>query len=205
MIKKYSLLALQKAIGYALALDETSSCKLKALEGKVLKIMVRPLQVHFFLLFQQGELQLLEEEPSPPDTIIQSSPLGLIRLSLLPASKVRSLFNDKIHISGDLDVGLHVKNLFDTLDIDWEGHLAHFTGDVVAHQLGGFFRQGMALTQRVTSSLRANVTEYVQEEVGLFPTREAVDDFFNDVDTLTLQTERLAARIQQWQARYHVD
>ncbi|MCK1850929.1 YihY/virulence factor BrkB family protein, partial [Legionella pneumophila] len=29
------------------------------------------------------------------------------------------------------------------IDIDWEGHLAHFTGDVVAHQIGSFVRKGL--------------------------------------------------------------
>ena len=44
-------------------------------------------------------------------------------------------------MTGDVELGQQVKTLFDEIDIDWEGHLARFTGDVVAFQVGSLFRQ----------------------------------------------------------------
>ena len=202
MIKKYSLLTLQKAINRALALDEATPAKIQAMDGKVLEIVITPLNVHFFIHFSQGEMQLLDQYNHQPDTIIHSSPLGLIRLSLLPSSRVRSLFNDKIRISGDIELGQNVKKLFDEIDIDWEGHLAHITGDVVAHQIGSLVRQGRAFKRQISASMRQNVTEYLHEEKRLFPPREEITDFFNDIDALTLRAERLAAHINQLLARY---
>ena len=197
MIKKYSLIALQKAINHALALDETMPAKLTALNDRVLKLIITPLNFNFFIVFAEGQLTLLEEFTGQIDTTIQSSPLGLIRLSLLPASKVRSLFNDKITISGDVDLGQQVKQLFDQIDIDWEGHLAQFTGDAIAYKLGSVVRQGMTITQRFGESMRHNITDYLQEELGAFPPREEVNDFFNDIDELSLHVERLSAHINQ--------
>lgn len=197
MIKKYSLLALQKAINHALALDDGMPVKLNALDGKVIEIIISPLNVLFFITFNHATLELLASYDGKPDTVIHSSPMGLIRLSLLPSSKVRSLFNDKIRISGDIELGQRVKALFDEIDIDWEGHLAHFTGDVVAHQIGSFVREGRALKERFTQSLRRNVTEYLHEEARVFPGNEEMNDFFNDVDALSLEVERLSAHINQ--------
>ena len=197
MIKKYSLMALQKALNHALSLDDAMPAKIQSLDGKVLEIIISPLNVHFFIRFAHHEMQLLANYDAQPDTVIHSSPLGLIRLSLLPASKVRSLFNDKIRLSGDIELGQQVKKLFDELDIDWEGHLAHFTGDVAAHQIGSLFRQGLAFKNRVSTSMRHNVTEYLQEEVRVFPPREEINDFFTDVDELSLRAERLAAHVNQ--------
>lgn len=197
MIKKYSLIALQKAINHALALDKSMPTKLAPLDGKVLEIIINPLNVYFFIQFTKQELKLLASYDGVPDTIIHSSPLGFIRLSLLPSSKVRSLFNDKIRLSGDVLLGQQVKTLFDEIDIDWEGHLAHFTGDVVAYQIGSFVREGRALKQRLTNSLYSNVSEYVQEEARLFPSTEEVNDFFCDIDELSLRAERLAAHVNQ--------
>lgn len=144
MLKKYSLKALQIAINKAARLDEHMPAKLQALDNKTLEMIISPLNVNFFILFKDGEIILLNSYDRGADTIIHSNPLGLIRLSLLPASKARSLFNDKIRMTGDTELGQHVKKLFDEMDIDWEGHLAHFTGDVVAHQIGSFVRKGMA-------------------------------------------------------------
>jgi ubiquinone biosynthesis accessory factor UbiJ len=197
MIKKYSLLALQKAINHALALDPSMPAKIQSLQGHVLQIIISPLNVYFFIAFEQGQLRLLDHYNEHPDTIIHSSPLGLIRLSLLPASKVRSLFNDNIRMSGNIELGQRVKQLIDELDIDWEGHLALFTGDVVAHQVGSFVRQGLRFKRQISNSLRHNVTDFLQEESRTFPPREEVNNFFHDVDTLSMDTERLAAHINQ--------
>lgn len=204
MIKKYSLMALQKALNHALSLDESRLKKIQALQGKVLEIIISPLNVHFFIGFTHHEIQLLANYDAQPNTVIHSSPLGLIRLSLLPASKVRSLFNDKIRLSGDIELGQQVKKLFDELDIDWEGHLAHFTGDVAAHQLGSFFRQGLAFKNKISHSMRHNVTEYLQEELRAFPPREEINDFFKDIDELSLRAERLAAHVNQLLALHEI-
>ena len=195
MIKECSLMVLQTAIQHALSLDESMPTKMQALDGKTLEIIISPLQVNFFISFLAGNLCLLPSYEGDPDTVIHSSPLGLIRLSLLPASKVRSLFNDKIKLSGDVELGQKVKELFDDIDIDWEGHLARFTGDVVAYQVGSFVRQGLSFRRQVKESLRTNITEYLQEESRLFPPREEVADFFNDIDALALKVERLAAHV----------
>lgn len=204
MIKKYSLIALQSALNQALSLDDSMPIKLQALQDKVLEMVITPLNVHFFMQFSQGKLLLLANYDGIPDTIIHSSPIGLIRLSLLPASKVRSLFNDKIRMSGDIELGQKVKKLFDELDIDWEGHLAHFTGDVVAHQIGSLFRQGIAFKQKITNSMRQNVSEYLHEELRLFPPREEINDFFKDIDEESLRVERLTAHVKQLLALHEI-
>jgi len=205
MIKNYTLKALQQAINHALMLDEGMPAKIKALQGKVLELIIKPLQVNFFIRFTEHDLELLADHAGPADTVIESSPLGLIRLSLLPASKVRSLFNDQIKLSGDVELGQRVKKLFDEIDIDWEGHLAQFTGDVVAYQIGSFFRQGVAFKEQVSTSLRQNLTEYLQEELRLFPPREEIEDFFKDIDALSLSVERLAAHVNQLSGHHEID
>jgi ubiquinone biosynthesis protein UbiJ len=202
MIKSYTLMALQTALNQALALDNAVEEKMRPLEDKILKMVVLPLHLSFFIRFSKKHLELLTDYEGYVDTTIHSSPLGLIRLSLLPASKVRSLFNDKIRISGDVVLGQNIKKLFDELHIDWEGHLAQFTGDVVAYQLGSWFRQGQTIGKQISGSIQANLTEYLQEELRLFPPREEVDDFFNEIYKLTLQVERLEAHINQWLARH---
>lgn len=199
MIKHYSLLALQKAMNHGLALDPNTAHKIRALHGKTLEIIISPLDVHFFMQFDQTQIKLLPklEQNQEANATIHSSPLGLIRLSLLPASKVRSLFNENIRMTGDITLGQQVKRLFDDLDIDWEGHLAHFTGDVVAHQLGRIARGGQRLKHKLETSMQNHVNEYLHEELRVLPPREELQDFMNDIDALSLRVERLAAHINQ--------
>lgn len=195
MIREHSLRLLEKAIQKTLELDPDISTKIEPLRHKVIKIIISPLKIHFYMVFDETAPRLYKDYDTAPDTQIESTPLGLIRLSLLPASKVRSLFNNQIKISGDTLVGQHLKQLFDTLHIDWEGHLAQFTGDVVAYQLGSIARFGLDVKTRLQSSLNHQFTEYIHEEARLFPTREEIEDFMNDVDELSLRVARLEAHL----------
>jgi ubiquinone biosynthesis protein UbiJ len=205
MLKKYSLKALQKAINKAMLLDEHMPEKIRELDNKILEMVIAPLNVNFFIHFKNGEIQLLDRIDGQADTVIHSSPLGLIRLSLLPASKARSLFNDKIRMTGDTELGQQVKKLFDEMDIDWEGHLAHFTGDVVAHQIGNLFRKSMDIKQHFSDSMRQNMSEYLQEELRVIPSKNELEDFFAEVDELSLSTERLQAHVNHLISRYEID
>ncbi|WP_115710651.1 ubiquinone biosynthesis accessory factor UbiJ [Legionella sainthelensi] len=204
MLKKYSLKALQKAINKAVQLDEDMPAKLQALDNKCLEMVISPLNVNFFILFENREIILLDHYDKEADTVIHSSPLGLIRLSLLPASKARSLFNDKIRITGDTELGQHIKKLFDEMDIDWEGHLAHFTGDVVAHQIGSFFRKGLQFKKQFDESIRQNMAEYLQEELRVVPSKYELEDFFAEIDELSLSVERLQAHVNQLINHYEI-
>jgi ubiquinone biosynthesis protein UbiJ len=195
MIKKYSLLPLQTAINYALSLDESMPEKLGVLEGRVIEIIIEPLEINFYIQITKARIKLRGTHTGEPDTVIRSSPLGFIRLSFLPASKARSLFNDKITLKGNIETGQQLKKIIDTLDIDWETHIARFTGDVVAYQLGSLFRQGMAFKNRFTDSMQQNTKDFLQEEVRLMPVREEVDDFFKEIDELAMTVERMEARI----------
>ena len=201
MIKKYALVALQKTLNHTLSLDTSSSQKLASFAGRTLEIIIKPLNINFFITFNAAEIILLEHLDTPADTIIESSPIGLIKLSLLPSSKVRSLFNDDIKISGDVELGQRVKQFFDEVDIDWEGHLAQFTGDAVAYSIGSFVRKGLEFKQGLSHSMRQNMSEYLHEELRLFPPKEEVEDFFNDIHELSLHVERLSAQIKQLRAR----
>src|SRR3990167_2447010 len=114
MIKKYSLRLLQKAINTTFALDNSMQERVNTLYGKEICIIITPLNTRFFIKFDQ-QLILLDDYPWDPDTTIYSNPIGLIKLSCLPISKTRSLFNDDIKIIGDTELGLQVKRLFDKL------------------------------------------------------------------------------------------
>jgi len=205
MLKKYSLKALEKAINKAMKLDDQMPGKLQALNNKVLEMIIAPLNVNFFISFKEGDMLLLDHYEGHPDTVIHSNPIGLIRLSLLPASKARSLFNDKIRISGDIELGQDVKKLFDEMDIDWEGHLAHFTGDVVAHQIGSIIRKGMAFKKQFNEYMSQNLTEYLQEELRVVPSQNELDYFYDEVDELSLSVERLQAYVTQLISRHETD
>lgn len=203
MIKHYSLKILEKALNKALALDDTMPAKFDAFAGKVIALVIVPLRAEIFITFENHSIILLDVCPrGQPDTTIESSPLGLIRLSLLPVSKARSLFHDEVVITGDIQLGQRIKQLFDTIDIDWEGHIARFTGDVIAYQIGSVFRRGRDFHRQVAHALTENAKEYVQEELKILPSAEEVRDVFEDIEILAQKVERLEAQMHWLMSQY---
>lgn len=205
LLKKYSLKALQTAMNHGLALDSEFSAKLTPLVGKWLEVVIEPLGVNFFMGFTEQGISLEDTLAFPADTVIHSSPLGLIRLSILPASKARSLFNDHIRIQGNIELGQDVKQLFDQIDIDWEGHLAQFTGDIIAHQIGSVWRRGRVISERLVESVQNNIEEYLQEELRVCPAAEELKDFYDDVDGLAMDVDRLQAKINALAGKNEID
>lgn len=195
MLKEYSLPPLQFALNRALSLDPNHIEKLKPFLEKCIKINIVPLNFSFFMRFIDNEIALKASDSCEPDAILHASPIGLIRLSLLPASSARSLFNDRLRIEGDTELGMQLKQLFDSLDLDWEGHLARFTGDMVAQQFGRFIRKSVEKTKAIHQSFKRQTQEYIYHEAAVTPSQAELANFYDDVDELMLDTERLEAKI----------
>lgn len=64
---------------------------------------------------------------------------------------------------------------------DWEEQLSRVIGDVLAHRLSNGLRGVYKSYKRGIKSFEKNLTQYLQEEANLLPPREALEDFFQDV------------------------
>ena len=197
MLIKYLLKPIQKALNYALTMDENIQNKLQALSGHVVQITITPLQLQVFICFQSDAVKLLSKYLGTVDTIITGSPIGLLKLMRTPASQIRSVLDEHLQITGDLELGQKVKHFIHELDLDLEGHLAKFTGDVVAYKVGSLWQDGRECTTQITNSICDNITDCLHEEWRLSPCREELNDFFQDVDNLVLDVERLIQLVEQ--------
>lgn len=186
---------LTTVINQYLNLDPDSGARLKALEGKTLKLVIKPISL-FFCFEDTGLIVKSDIGEQQADATIDGYPLAFIQLHL-SSKDAPNLFKQDLRIEGDIEFGQAVRDLFSKLDIDWEELLAGFTGDVVANQLGKFFDQGKTFFQEVSNSTVETLTEYLQEEAKHLPCREEVDDFCNDVDSLRFRVDRLQAKVNQ--------
>ncbi len=196
MLKPLLISALETALNQYLSLDEDVSLFLAPLAGKVIAVKVLPFNETVYLCPTETNIQILDQYINQPDTIISGSPtaLGLMSLSATP---MHSVFTGKVHIEGDMDTGRHFQALFDKLDIDMEEKLSHYTGDIVAHQIGRFFRNSSDWSQESIETFKLNLTEFLQEETRDLPSRPEIDIFFQQVDRLRSDYDRLNARLDR--------
>ena len=199
MITALGLFTLQKAINQYIALDPDSKHSLKKLSGKVIAIEIQLFAnaLIFYIKFNASGVILLSEYAGNADVTLSGTPFALVKLGLSNESEMQSAFQNSINLTGDAKVGAEVKAFFDAIEIDWEEHLSHLIGDVLAHQVGTVMRSAFTWGQESKTAMQQNVTEYLQEEARQLPPREEIDDFFADLDRLVLDVERAYLRAQQ--------
>lgn len=196
MIKPLLVSALETALNQYLALDEDVSLFLVPMADKVIAITVLPFNETVYLCPTTDKIQLLEQYTAEADATITGtlSALGLMGLSSTP---MRSIFSGEVEISGDIHLAHKFQQLFAQLDIDLEEKLSHVTGDIIAHKIGNLFRTGFNWAEESVTTFKLNSKEFLQEERRDLPAEAEANIFYQQVDEIRADFDRLSARIAQ--------
>jgi ubiquinone biosynthesis protein UbiJ len=169
-----------------------------ALEGKVIGLDLRGLDLSFYLIPGRDGIQVLGHYESQPDTMVRGTPITLLRLGIDPGLD-KGLFAGDVEITGDTDTGQRFREILNSMDVDWEEILSSACGDVMAHQLGSIIRSTSRFARHGMNLFIDDVSEYLQEEARMLPARILIENFITDVSRLNLHADRLEARIVQLQ------
>lgn len=186
--------SLTQAINTYLRLDPESKKRINKLHGKTITIEFLPFHFIFQCVFHEDHMQLKSEDALPTDTKIRGTPLQMLGVMITKEHRGR-FFADDIHIEGDAEVGQQVIELFDELDIDWGDHLAKCVGDIPAYHVSQMIKGVTHWLRNADKTFAQNVNEYIHEESQFLPVREALQDFFNDIDLLRMDVDRMEAKL----------
>jgi ubiquinone biosynthesis accessory factor UbiJ len=196
------LTVLQKALNHYLSLDPESQFHLKRLQNKHIQIKLIGLGLIFRLSFSENGIELADNSTVEkgqvilPDTLITGMPLSLLRMALARTDR-KKFFSKDVKVEGDLELAQQVIDLFDQLEIDWEEMLAKKVGDVPAHQMGKVFNKFKDWCKHTRSALRQDTVDYLHEEKLWFPERELLQEFFDGVDAIRMDVDRLEAMLKR--------
>ncbi len=195
---------LETAINQVLQLDPDTVEQLQQLQGKVIAIELQGINVTLYLMPQEvpqeKALNVFGHFEGEPDTVLRGTPIAMAKMGLAKnAGDV--LFEGDVEISGDVELGQQFREILDGLDIDWEEHLSHLTGDIVAHKMGNLVRGIFAWGKQTTEILSQDAAEYLQEESRELPNRREVDNFLKNIDILRSDVDRLEMRVTRLSER----
>ena len=190
------LAVVEQALNRYLALDPEGATALDALEGRIIGIEIKGFGTRVTVIPGTRGLQLFGAYDAEPDCLIRGTPLGLVRLGMAER-KERQLVSGEVEIEGDTTLAQSFSSALARLEVDWEEQLARIIGDPFARQVGNRVRDAERWGQRTSASMTANLTEYLQEERRLLPTRYEVEAFLAQVDTFRDDVERLNARLER--------
>lgn len=193
-VRDASFQILEVAINNYLALDPEISQRLSSLHGAVIGFDFTGTGIQiYFIPNQTGQVQLLSQIEGAADCLIKGSPISLLRSS--NDENAEQVFSGDVEIVGNASLAQKFTQILKQVDVDWEEQLSKISGDVIAHQIGNVFRNADNWFVRFNQTSKANLQEYLQEEARLLPGIYELENFYDDVDQLRDDTERLAARI----------
>jgi len=187
---------LESVINRYLQLDPDTGARMATLAGHCIGLDLHGLDLQLFVYPGVQGIQLKDHSDAEPDTVLHGTPLGMARLGLGKSTE-KTLFSGAVSITGDVETGQAFKAVLDDMDIDWEEQLSKLTGDVIAHQLSNTAKRAGKALRHSQRTLEKDIGEYLQEELRMLPSRIETENFSTAVTRISIDTDRLAARIKR--------
>ncbi|NNC68142.1 MAG: hypothetical protein HKN83_08930 [Gammaproteobacteria bacterium] len=185
--------------------DPEIAAKLNKFEGQRLLVHLTDIEKEFLLTPVNSSVvvseHVVDEDASEESelnitTTIHSNIISLARMGL--GAEYRSMLNSgSLKIEGDVEFANQLRSIFIQVDIDWEEIASKYVGDAVAYQIGLIANKFKNYKKRSIENFRLDVSEYLQEESRILPTKVELDRFMIGVDSLDANVQRLEARIQR--------
>jgi ubiquinone biosynthesis protein UbiJ len=180
---------------------------LELLEGRRMRIVARHTPWELWLLAQEGRLRLLRGAAGSADAVgvgtadatLADTPFGL--LALLHEDPAAVIRRGDVTLAGDGEIGARFQELAMLLRPDLEAALAGVVGDIPAWGAGSLLRKALAFGRASVATQATNIGEYLAHERRLLVPSAEARQFIEEVDALREQTDRLAARVAQLEAR----
>ncbi len=193
---------LQLALNKAIARDPLAQRRLAKLVGRslLLQLSVPRLQVGIEIVADDaagaevGAVALVSaQQLLQPDCEIEGTPSDLLALMLDP----QLAFDNRVQLRGNSQLANQLRDIAQQLDLDWGGLLGDRIGDVAAQLVLKLLGQGRAALQESSNNLLDDLDNWLHEELRVQPCAAELDDFYDQIDRLKLDVDRLNARIER--------
>ncbi len=192
------LAAMETGLNRLFAMDPETFERLQRFKGRIIAFHITDMQQTLYFFPDQQGIQIVSHYEGEADTVISGSIMAFARMAMADEqTKTKAVFKGDISISGDIALGQHFQSLFKQLDIDWEEHLSHITGDVIAHSLGNIARGFLGWGKDTFNSLTTDVSEYVQYETRDIASGPEINHFNTQIDQIRSDVDRAEARLNR--------
>lgn len=159
------------------------------LDGKLICINISQVDCTVYAKITDRQILLSSESGQSPDLSITGKPLTLMQLANKhnPSSEVK--------IEGSAQLAQTVQNMMKSLNVDWEGFVALYTGDTIAHGLTKIKAQMETIWQQGKQGVLESAGEYLLYESEAAASPEEVSMFIDEVTKIGYDTDRIEARI----------
>ena len=166
-------LTLEKTLNH---LINTNNIDTSRLNNKIIRLSVDELNLNLLFIFSNSRLYVMEMH-SPQSVDVEIKPNKAAFLSLFKGVSFEELIeSDEIDINGSVKTAKQLADLIALASIDVEELVSHYTGDIVAHQLG----KSMKLIKSKANNDGASIFETLKNDLTTLLVAPSRSRFFNN-------------------------
>ncbi len=180
------------AFNTVLKLDEMQGRAFEALDGKVIELWIAPSKTPLFCLINNRQIACQQYLDGDADATLKTGMRQLVNLTQGEPLEYRL-------IQGDESLAKDFAHAMQSVEIDWEEHLSHLTGDLVAFKVGHSIRSFLDYKKQTKQYMGTTLKEYLQFEINALPTKRQVEHFSTRVEETLNQVNQIEARINALQ------
>jgi len=193
--------ALAKSLEFVLDYDPGSRAALTALSGKVLALEITAPPFSLYLVFSESGISVSSYGGQADCTLSGALPavFGLLW------REHHTLAGSGVTVAGDVGLLQKLQRILGNAEFDWEqaiiDRLAVVAGpsnaSLLVHPLAQLLRDSNLWLQRQAQIAPDWLRDYLTEELRLLPSRQELAMFYQDVDEVRAQSERLEAQLRK--------
>lgn len=185
-----------------LQLDAGAPQTLARLAHKIIALEIKGLGITLYFFPSPEGIYTQTDYDGEVDAKLSAPPATLLKLATTEDSNSLVLRSPQVQLSGSIGLLEQFMQLISGANIDWEELLSQIVGDIVAYQSGQAIRESQGWLNESHHAMQQNLGEYLQEEQRIVPAQTEIQYYFDQVDHLRADADRLAARIQRLQHLY---
>ncbi len=185
---------LEQAINQHIDMDPQARRQMAQLHGRVIALEVLGLGHTIYLVPGQEMVQLYASYEGEPDCLLQGSPMTIARLRS-PIAEGAGAIPQGMQVEGDAELAELFCRILRQVEIDWEAHLAQYTGSLIAGEVGRALNFAGYWRDHIIDTLKQETQGLLQHEASVLPTGHDIAGFAAEVGQLAERLERLQQRV----------
>lgn len=185
---------LELASNKALEYDPKSQRRLAKLQGKTMRLHLRPMDQSITITPQAQGLELSSSDHGDVDVTLSTTLSAMIKITR-DGIEDADLEPGELEMRGDPIIGQRFAQVISDLAIDWEQLLSEQIGQAPAKAVTIVAKQTRSFAEESRDKVIELVSTMVKDELNLTPDKSEVDKFLDDVDDLRANVDRLKARV----------
>ncbi|HWV14173.1 MAG TPA: SCP2 sterol-binding domain-containing protein [Cellvibrio sp.] len=193
-LRMAAIASAEKIINTALAYDPGTRIALARLAPQVLQLNITAPSLTLYIAPQADGIELLNHYEGSVTTQLQGTAAAL---GLLLKDQRINLKDSGVQVMGSSHFLAELQQILKKLDIDWEEFLTQCIGDIAGHQAAELIRNKLGWARDRVGNIQRLASEFLTEELQSLPSKSELHFFYQQVDDIRLDVDRIEARILQ--------